>query len=189
MGENAHKFGLVESRPLRQALSVRTGDMSYGLFRRHRLHFRPFAEDREVPWRECNLQDERLRFVARTARWGDDGHALPRVETPATLTGMHGRNCKLTVVKLKRRGGHMPDKIAGQYSQGCPAVRVPIDERSAAASATPSTRSSGHAGAFQHKEGLDAAVVSTPKGRNCFRVDARPSARIGRNERHPRPLP
>jgi hypothetical protein len=56
---------------------------------------------------------------------------------------MHGRNCKLTVVKLKRRGGHMPDKLLASTVKDAQRCGVPIDERSAAASATPSTRSSG----------------------------------------------
>jgi hypothetical protein len=41
-------------------------------FRTHGLHFRPLAEDASVPWKECNVEDERLRFVARRL----DGEAM-----------------------------------------------------------------------------------------------------------------
>lgn len=38
------------------------GDSS---FRRHGLHFGPFARRARVPWKECSQMDERLKFVAR----------------------------------------------------------------------------------------------------------------------------
>src|SRR6266568_3834205 len=38
------------------------GDSS---FRRHGLHAGPFARRAKMPWKECNLMDERLKFIAR----------------------------------------------------------------------------------------------------------------------------
>src|SRR5215469_16381207 len=38
------------------------GDSS---FRRHGLHNWAFAEERKMPWKECNQMDERLKFIAR----------------------------------------------------------------------------------------------------------------------------
>src|SRR3989337_2881704 len=40
-------------------------EMGDSSFRRHGLHFRPFARRAKVPWQECNRMDERLKFVAR----------------------------------------------------------------------------------------------------------------------------
>src|SRR5258707_11950199 len=39
--------------------------MGNSSFRRHGLHTRPFARRAKVPWKECNLMDERLKFIAR----------------------------------------------------------------------------------------------------------------------------
>src|SRR5690242_13375917 len=41
---------------------LREGDSS---FRTHGLHNGAFCGESKMPWQECNLMDERLKFVAR----------------------------------------------------------------------------------------------------------------------------
>ena len=41
------------------------GNRSY---RTHGLHFFPFWEESEMPWKECSVMDERLQFVAELRR-------------------------------------------------------------------------------------------------------------------------
>src|ERR1700730_16870827 len=49
-------------------------------FRTHGLPIGPFARRAKVPWKECNLMDERHKFIARLLNGErEDGGAVPRV--------------------------------------------------------------------------------------------------------------
>src|ERR1700730_111704 len=49
-------------------------------FRTHGLPIRPFARRAKVPWKECNLMDERHKFIARLLNGEREaGGAVPRV--------------------------------------------------------------------------------------------------------------
>jgi hypothetical protein len=48
----------------------------------------------------------RMRTKSKDASsWEHDGQVIRELKSPAALTGMHGRNCKLIVVKPAKRKG------------------------------------------------------------------------------------
>ena len=54
------------------------------------------------------------------------------MKTEQTLIGMHGRNCKVIVVKPQRRQGYVCDPMLTKTVKGAQRRGIPIDERTVA---------------------------------------------------------
>ena len=51
------------------------------------------------------------------------------MKTSAALTGMHGRNCKLIVVKPAKRKGYMPCNVMVSTPEEAQRCGAPIEEQ------------------------------------------------------------
>ena len=64
--------------------------------------------------------------------WEHDGQIVRELKTEQALIGMHGRNCKVIVVKPQRRQGYVCDPMLTKTVKEAQRRGIPIDERTVA---------------------------------------------------------
>ena len=74
---------------------------------------------RDQDWRRTKSKD--------AGGWEHDGQIIRELKTEHALTGMHGRNCKVIVVKPERRKGYVPDAVLAKTVNEAMRRGIPIE--------------------------------------------------------------
>jgi hypothetical protein len=75
---------------------------------------------KEMDWKRTKSKD--------ASGWEHDGQMIRELKTLQALTGMHGRNCKLIVVKPAKRGGYMASQLMTGGIKEAKRRGIPVEE-------------------------------------------------------------